>query len=155
LKAGLLTVSDRCSAGQAQDRSGPALERLIEAHGWAVAARDVVPDEPARIKELVLRWAHLDLIVTTGGTGLGPRDVTPESVRPLLDKEIPGFGELMRAEGRKSTPLAVLSRSLAGLRGKTLILCVPGSARGAEESFRAVADLIEHALNTAAGAGHP
>lgn len=154
LKTGILTVSDRCSAGQASDQSGPALEWMVRGRGWDLAGKAVVPDVPEKIREAVLSWKDLDVILITGGTGLGPRDVTPETVRPLLDKEIPGLGELMRAEGLKFNPRAALSRSLAGLRGKTFIACLPGSVKGAEQSFGAIQLLVEHALDTARGAGH-
>ncbi len=128
MKAAVLTISDRCSRGEQQDLSGPALVALLERHGWTVTARATVPDEIPEIRAaLEALRADAAMIVTTGGTGLSPRDVTPEAVRPLLDKEIPGLAEKMRSDGLTQTPTATLSRSLAGVVGQTLILCLPGS----------------------------
>lgn len=157
-RALVLTISDGVASGQRDDESGAVLAERLEALG-ATVDRDAVPDDAAAISARI-RDAAADhsLIVTTGGTGLTPRDVTPQAVRTLLDYEIPGFGEAMRAAGRRSTPLADLSRSLAGVAGRTLVICVPGSPRGAAESVAAVEPLLGHALETIAGPydhGHP
>jgi molybdopterin adenylyltransferase len=144
----VLTVSDGVASGHRQDESGPVLAERLSELGYRVE-RGHVRDDVARIAEAVkaATTAHV-LIVTTGGTGLTPRDVTPQALRGLLEYEVPGFGELMRAEGRRSTPYAALSRSLAGVAGRSLVLAVPGSPRGALESLEAVVPVLEHALDT-------
>jgi molybdopterin adenylyltransferase len=157
-RAVVITVSDRVAAGTADDESGPALVERLETLGFRVEA-SVVPDERARISAAVESAIGSDaaLVVTTGGTGVAPRDVTPQTLTALLDYEVPGFGEVMRAEGRRSTELADLSRSLAGVRARTLVLCVPGSPRGALESLEAIVPLLGHALGNlrADEKGHP
>lgn len=146
-------MSDRTSRGETEDRSGPALVERLSAAGFAVQARDLVPDDAGRIAEAIR--SAIDggaaLVVTTGGTGLSPRDVTPQATRPLLDYEVPGLTEEMRRFGTAKTPQAVLSRSLAGVRGRTLILNLPGSVAGATESLDAVLPVLEHALRQLAG----
>jgi molybdenum cofactor biosynthesis protein B len=137
----VITVSDRCAAGEAEDLSGPAVARLLEAAGIEVTNSHVIPDEADEIRAL-LREAGADLVVTTGGTGLGPRDVTPQATAQELDYQVPGLGEEMRRAGLASTPLSVLSRGLAGVRGRTLILNLPGSERGATESLAAVLPIL-------------
>jgi molybdenum cofactor synthesis domain-containing protein len=147
----VLTISDGVAAGERQDESGRALaQRLVEL-GYEVES-EVVPDEPEEIARTVaLAAERRELILCTGGTGLGPRDRTPQTLQALLDYVIPGFGEQMRAIGRGSTPLADLSRSLAGVLGRTLVVAVPGSPRGALESLAAVEPLFEHAHETLTG----
>jgi molybdenum cofactor synthesis domain-containing protein len=148
----VITVSDSVSAGTREDGSGTVLqERLVEL-GFEVE-RALVPDEPERIGRLVAEAADRGarLVVTTGGTGLSQRDRTPEGVGPVIDYVVPGLGEVMRAVGRGHTPLASLSRSLAAVRGGTLILCLPGSPRGALESLDAIGDILGHALEALAG----
>ncbi|MEW5991449.1 MAG: MogA/MoaB family molybdenum cofactor biosynthesis protein [Chloroflexota bacterium] len=147
----VLTISDGVASGGRVDESGAALADRLRALG-ATVERDVVPDEPARIAARIRAGAATHaLIVSTGGTGLTPRDVTPQAVRPILDLEIPGLGEAMRAAGRAATPLADLSRSLGGIVGRSLVVCVPGSPRGAVESLAAIEPLLGHALETVAG----
>jgi molybdenum cofactor biosynthesis protein B len=152
LPALVVTVSDSTVAGTRDDRSGPAIEERLTESGFEVR-REVVADEPDQIARIVADAADAGttLIVTSGGTGLGPRDRTPEAVAGIVDYVVPGLGEAMRAEGRTHTPLAALSRSLGAVRGQSLILCLPGSPRGALESLDAVDMLLGHALETLSG----
>jgi len=147
-KAHVITVSDGVFHGARKDGSGPALVDLLRKGGFAVSGPDVVPDDVERITEAI-RTAiarEADVIVTTGGTGLGPRDVTPQAAAALFDFEVPGIGEAMRSAGASSTPMAALSRSLAGVRERSLIISVPGSSRGATESLAAVLPVLDHAV---------
>ncbi len=150
IRVAIITISDSAVAGTREDRSGPALEHRVHELGWSVTVRKLVRDEVHEIGRELAALAdsgEIDVVLSTGGTGIAPRDVTPEAARSVAQREIPGFGELMRAEGRKSTPFAPLSRSAAYISGATLILTLPGSPRGAVESLNAVADLIPHAVN--------
>lgn len=147
LQVAIVTISDSAVAGTREDRSGPALEQRVLEMGWTVAQRALVPDERTLIAKTVANLSHLDLILTTGGTGLAPRDVTPEAIELIADRKIPGFGELMRAEGLKSTKFAPLSRGGAVTRGTALIVMLPGSPRGAVESLNAVCGLIPHVVD--------
>jgi molybdenum cofactor synthesis domain-containing protein len=144
-RAHVITVSDGVSAGTREDKSGQALRVILENAGFEVSGPEVVPDDQERIGAAIA-GADADFVVTTGGTGLGPRDVTPQATSGLIDYEVPGLGELMRRAGAASTPMASLSRGLAGVRGQTLILNVPGSAKGATESLEAVMPVLDHAL---------
>lgn len=146
---GVLTVSDKGARGEREDTAGPLTERLLARNGFRPAAYAVVADEMGAIREEVCAWIDrqaIDLVVTVGGTGLSPRDVTPEAVRPLLDREIPGMAEAMRLAGLTKTPHAMLSRSLAGIRGESLILTLPGSEKAAQENLEAVLPALVHAL---------
>jgi molybdenum cofactor synthesis domain-containing protein len=147
--AHVITVSDRVSAGTMSDGSGPALVAALKQAGFSVSGPEVVPDSRERITEVIIAAASggADVVVTTGGTGVGPRDVTPQATAALLDFEVPGIGEEMRRAGAASTPLAALSRAMAGVRGRTLIINVPGSVRGATESLAAVMPLLAHAVD--------
>jgi len=152
MKAVVLTVSDRASAGQLPDESGPAVRRLLEEAGFEVSSVHVMPDVQQMIAQFVATAAvHHQLVVTTGGTGLGPRDVTPEATRSVLDYEVPGLAELMRAEGVRKTPMAALSRSLAGVRGRALVVNLPGSVTGATESLAAIVPVLGHAVRLLTG----
>jgi molybdenum cofactor synthesis domain-containing protein len=152
--AAVLTISDSAHAGKRADRSGPAVRERLEQLGWSVSVMDVVPDETAEISARLSTLAdggQVAAIFTTGGTGLALRDVTPEATRAVVDREIPGFGEVMRARGRESTPLASLSRSLAGTRGSVLIVNLPGSPKAAVESLDAIVELVPHVLELLRG----
>ena len=152
--AAVLTISDSVSAGTRVDGSGPAVRERLEQLGWNVSAMEAIPDEAGEISRRLATLAdggQVSAIFTTGGTGVAMRDVTPEATRAVLDREIPGFGELMRARGLQATPLAALSRSLGGTRGKVLIVNLPGSPKGAVESLNAIVELVPHVLELLRG----
>lgn len=150
----VVTISDRCAAGQQEDTTGPALARLLEQQ-WPgeTIGRGLVPDSEDAITKLLQELCHqeYELIVTAGGTGLGPRDVTPEATRQVIEREVPGLMEAVRSICAVSYPHAWLSRGVAGLRGKTLIVNLPGSERGATDSLRAILPLLPHALEVVSG----
>jgi molybdenum cofactor synthesis domain-containing protein len=148
--AAVLTISDRCSQGDAQDTSGPALVQLLtDTFGADVRSTKCVPDEIDRIRATIRAWAdtHIDLVLTTGGTGLAPRDVTPEAIAPLLDKPAPNLLELARLRCLEKTANAYLSRGVAGVVHKTLVITLPGSRTGATETLEALADILAHAID--------
>ncbi len=152
-KAQVVTISDGAFHGQREDASGAALVQLLSRDGFEVDGPQVVPDEVERIREAVMTAVErgVDLVVATGGTGLGPRDVTPQAISTLIDYEVPGIGEAMRRAGADSTPTALLSRSMAGVRKRTLIISVPGSPKGATESLEAVMPVVGHAIQLLQG----
>jgi molybdopterin adenylyltransferase len=148
----VVTVSDSCSRGERKDLSGPAVAEFLKKHHFRVVVWEVVSDDLIKIQNLLIRLAReVRFIVTTGGTGIAPRDVTPEATRAVCDRLINGVAERMRSEGAKKNPLAALSRGICGVRDKTLILNLPGSPAGAVESLEAVVELIPHALELLEG----
>ena len=157
MRVAILTVSDSVHAGTRSDLSGPALNERCRERGWTVLATHVAPDEAAVIQARLIEVADsglVDLILTSGGTGIGPRDVTPEATQGVCTKLVPGISEVMREAGRRHNPRAALSRGVTGVRGRTLVVNLPGSPRGAVESLDAVADLLPHAVEVLHGARH-
>jgi molybdopterin adenylyltransferase len=153
-RVGILTVSDKGHAGERQDTAGPELGRLLNSRCFQVAAYEVVPDEPEAIAARLKAWSDddgLDLVLTTGGTGLSPRDTTPEATLAVAHRLVPGIPEAMRAAGLAITPHAMLSRGVAVIRGHTLIINLPGSPKGARENLAAVAQALPHALEKLKG----
>ena len=149
LRFGILTASDRSARGERPDASGPALSRLIQEQGWSVNRQALLPDDQSAIRDLLASWAdggELDVILTTGGTGFSPRDVTPEATRLVIEREAPGLAEAMRAASLKITPHAMLSRIVAGIRKGTLIINLPGSPKGAVENLQVVIPVLPHAI---------
>lgn len=157
MRVSILTISDSVAAGKVEDRSGQALIARCRELGWRIVSAAVRADERPAIEAFLKEAADsndADVILTTGGTGLGPRDVTPEATAAVVDRLIPGLPEHMRAAGAEKTRRALLSRGAAGLRGKTMIINLPGSPRGAVESLDAIADLLPHAIAIIHGARH-
>jgi molybdenum cofactor synthesis domain-containing protein len=149
IRFGILTLSDRSSRGERADASGPALARLIEAEGWSVIKQSLLPDDESSIREVLIDWtdsSELDVILTTGGTGFSPRDVTPEATRAVIERDAPGLAESMRAASLKITPHAMLSRIVTGIRKRTLIINLPGSPKGAVENLQVVLPVLSHAV---------
>ena len=146
--AHVITISDGASHGKREDKSGPALVGILYANQYDVTGPEVVPDERDRIAAAITKAADggSNLVITTGGTGIGPRDVTPQATATVIDYDVPGITELMRRAGLESTPMAALTRGIAGVRGQTLVINVPGSPKGAMQSLEAVMPVLEHAL---------
>ncbi|HKT13596.1 MAG TPA: MogA/MoaB family molybdenum cofactor biosynthesis protein [Terriglobia bacterium] len=154
LRAKILVLSDLATKGEREDRSGPVVRETLESQGWQVTALEVLPDEFGQIRDRLMTWADsedCDAIFTSGGTGIGPRDVTPEATRSVIETEVVGLSELMRAEGTKSTPMAALSRAIAGVRKRKLIVNLPGSPRGARESIESIMMILPHAIDQIQG----
>ena len=157
MRVAIVTVSDSVSQGKSADRSGPAVSERCQALGWQVVSSEILPDDRIALEKMLAALADsgsADLILTTGGTGIGPRDTTPEATAAVCAKLLPGFAELMREKGRQFTPRAVMSRAVAGVRTQALIVNLPGSPKGAVESLDAVADLLPHASEVLRGAHH-
>lgn len=153
-RAVIITVSDRGARGKREDTSGPEIARMLEAAGLEIIGRRIIPDEKEMIRQMLLEWCDrgdADLILTTGGTGVSPRDVTPDATREVIDREIPGMAEAMRRQSAAVTPHAMISRALAGIRGRTLIINLPGSPKGARENLSVLLPALTHAIEKIKG----
>lgn len=154
IKAGILTISDKGASGLREDESGKVVLRLLEDHGFEVVKQDIVPDDRQQIADTLMRWVDRDglsLIITSGGTGLSPTDVTPQAMEQVIDYPVPGMAEAMRAASLQKTPHAMISRAMVGVRKASLIINLPGSPRGAEENLSVVLPALDHALSKLAG----
>ena len=153
IQVGIITVSDRAAAGQYDDLGGPLLREAADGYGWEVVSETVVSDDKEQIqraiREQIAKGAHL--VLTTGGTGVAPRDVTPEAVKEIADRELPGFGEVMRMESMKITKNAILSRNMAAAVGNSLVICLPGKPKGAVECLGFVVEAIPHCVEVVTG----
>lgn len=157
MRIGILTVSDRVSAGQMEDLGSETIAEALRSNAWSPEVRTVLPDDRAKIAQLLRQWCDelgLDVILTTGGTGLGPRDVTPEATLDIADRTVPGIAEAMRYAGLRQTPMAMLSRSQAATRGTTLIVNLPGSPKGVREGMEVILPVLEHARAITHGGRH-
>jgi molybdopterin adenylyltransferase len=157
IKVAIVTVSDSCARGGREDVSGRTIEEMLPADTFEVCHRKILPDESDMIALALTQLAdrlEMDVVLTTGGTGFGPRDVTPEATATACTRMVPGLGELMRAEGFKQTPNAMLSRAVAGLRGHTLIINLPGSPKAVRECLEVILPLLPHAVEMMRGGGH-
>jgi molybdenum cofactor synthesis domain-containing protein len=154
MRAVVITVSDRGARGERADGSGPEIAGILQAAGMEIVGRQIVPDEKADIRRLLIEWSDdkcVDLILTTGGTGVSPRDVTPDATREVIEREIPGMAETMRRHSAAVTPHAMISRALAGIRGRTLIINLPGSPKGARENLSVLLPALAHAIEKIKG----
>ena len=154
IKAGVLTISDKGSKGERKDESGEIIVRMLEEQGFSVLKKKIVPDDREQITDMLVAWVEndqLSLIITTGGTGLSPTDVTPQAMKEVVDYEVPGMAEAMRAASLKKTPHAMISRAMVGVRKTCLIINLPGSPNGAKENLSVVLPALNHALSKLAG----
>ncbi len=154
IKVGIVTISDRGSRGEREDLSGKEIERLIRTLPAEVVAYEIIPDEREEIERVLREFSDergIDLVLTTGGTGVAPRDVTPEATRAVIEKELPGMAEAMRAESLKKTPHAMISRAVAGIRGQTLIVNLPGSPKAVRENLSVILPALEHTISKIKG----
>ena len=152
IKVAVLTLSDKGSKGEREDTSGPAIEKLVKTIGAEIIHSEILPDEKSQIKrKLVSLCKKADLVLTTGGTGVSPRDVTPDATKEVVDYEIPGIAEAMRAEGLKKTSFSMISRAVAGVRGETLIINLPGSPRAVEENLAVILPVLSHTIEKIKG----
>jgi molybdopterin adenylyltransferase len=152
--AGVLTVSDSAARGDRRDESGPVIRHLLEQHGYNVLLHKTVPDEVQNVRDILIKWidnTSMDVIITTGGTGLSPRDITPEATKSVIEREVPGIAEAVRIRGLDSTPRAMLSRGVAGVRGKTLIINLPGSPLAVAQGMEVLLPVLKHALDKIKG----
>jgi len=153
-RAVIVTVSDSVAQGAREDVSGPAVRRLLEGAGWTIKSVETLPDDFSLLRERLGALAadiEVDAVFTTGGTGIGPRDRTPEATTSVMERSLPGLADVMRREGLKKTPLAALSRAVVGVRGKALMVNLPGAPQGAEDSLRAILDVLPHAVDVVRG----
>ncbi|HLD73502.1 MAG TPA: MogA/MoaB family molybdenum cofactor biosynthesis protein [Bdellovibrionota bacterium] len=154
LSLAIVTISDRVSRGEREDKSGLVIKEMFSRTTAKLVSYEVIPDEKEIIAKHLKKLAdqmHVGIVMTTGGTGFSPRDITPEATRTVIEREVPGFGEVMRVEGYRKTPLALLSRGIAGLRGQTLIINLPGSSKGVRESLEIILPVLEHGLGILKG----
>jgi len=153
-RAAIVTVSDSVAGGTREDLSGPAVVRVLESAGWTIKSTELLPDDFSLLRErlgALTSDVETDAVFTTGGTGIGPRDRTPEATTSVMERSVPGLADLMRREGLKKTPLAALSRAVVGVKGKVLLINLPGSPEGAQDSLRAILDLLPHAIDVVRG----
>lgn len=153
MKVGILTISDKGARGEREDRTGPAIREIMEAAGGEVVRTRIVPDEQDQIRDILVEWSDegIDLVLTTGGTGFSPRDWTPEATKSIIERDIPGIPEAMRRAGMEKTPMAMLSRAVAGIRKSTLIINLPGSEKAVRESLEAVLPALAHGIEILKG----
>ena len=157
IKTAVLTISDRASRGEYSDKSGEVIKSMVKDLPAEIVRYEVIPDEPELIKQKFIEYSDslkLDLVISSGGTGLGPRDFTPEVTRAIIEKEVPGISEAIRMEGFKSTRRAILSRGVAGIRGQTLIINLPGSPSAVQEALSAILEAVRHGVEMIRGGGH-